>query len=445
MGLYPLMAVAPGAAPCFHEAMASARSLLHVCGTLLLLSLGACAVTIAGDGEGGSGGDPGPVDAGAPEDAGPPPPFLSWRIVAGGDNTCVQSPDGRVACWGDNEVGQLGLGDFIDRQEPAWIPGLSAITEVAAGDGSICARRADSTVWCAGMNYYGELGASTPKCLQLGYACSNVPVQAKVEGATSLGAGTHRYCAALAGGGLSCWGDGPVWDGAGYTILSTAGGLNHTCAQILPAPGEDPARDVMCWGDDTIGQHGDGPEVTYNPTTVAAAGSTPFQQIASGMDFNCGVDGAGDLYCWGQNQYGALGVGVSDTYDYPEYCLNNGGCATSPALVTALPEPVAHVAAHFGYVCAATVTGDVYCWGAASHQSPAGIAACGAGEDCVPLPQQITGVSGAVMVAVGYGHACALTAANEVYCWGLNTHGQLGRGPGGPAFDPTPVKVVLPP
>ncbi len=59
-------------------------------------------------------------------------------------------------------------------------------------------------------------------------------------------------------------------------------------------------------------------------------------------------------------------------------------------------------------------------------------------------PQLVSGVANATSIAVGYGHACALTAANEIYCWGLDTHGQLGHGAGA-SYETTPMLVQLPP
>ena len=36
-----------------------------------------------------------------------------------GGHACVRSPDGAVRCWGDNEHGQLGVGDTAPRLAPA--------------------------------------------------------------------------------------------------------------------------------------------------------------------------------------------------------------------------------------------------------------------------------------------------------------------------------------
>ena len=42
-------------------------------------------------------------------------------------------------------------------------------------------------------------------------------------------------------------------------------------------------------------------------------------------------------------------------------------------------------------------------------------------------------------IATGASHACAVTTSNQVYCWGLNTSGQLGDGTTTQRLTPAPV------
>jgi alpha-tubulin suppressor-like RCC1 family protein len=427
-------------------------------GIVALISLTSCGTTVQFGG-GGTSTEPAPDggtpteperDGGTPTepapDGGPPIfPGAGLRILAGGDNTCVVSAAGHVACWGSSETGQLGLGDFVDHRTPAWIPGLDGVVDLAIGDFSMCASRIDGSVLCWGMNYYGELGVNTNACPGLGYPCSTVPVATGVQGAGLLGAGVHRFCAVLSpDGGLECWGSGEAWAAPGYHALSAAGGDGHMCVRFAPGPGQDPTRNVVCAGDNSTGQLGAGAMFDKEPGPIANGVSGGFVELAAGLSFTCGVNAASELFCWGNNQFGALGVGVSDNSDFPESCPGNGACARNPVRVTGLP-PIAHVAAHFFQTCALTTAGDVYCWGAPSHTSPASASACwSASPECAPTPQLVPGVAQATSIGVGYGHACALTASGEISCWGLDTHGQLGRG-NGPSFEATPVAVQLPP
>ena len=48
-------------------------------------------------------------------------------IALGGLHTCALLDDATVACFGDNQFGQLGLDDLLDRNGARMIPGLANI------------------------------------------------------------------------------------------------------------------------------------------------------------------------------------------------------------------------------------------------------------------------------------------------------------------------------
>ncbi len=393
--------------------------------------------TSSSGGDGGSAaigstgaGSSTPVDAGSVS-----LPLGGPRLFAGADDACYLSASGHVACWGSNETGQLGLGDFTDRRTPTWIPALSDVVDLAVADFAICALKIDGSVWCAGMNFYGELSVDTPYCQNLGYECSATFVHASsVPLARALFPGDHGLLSLdAADDDFSTWGAGPGVDAPGNPVVSAAAGYFHTCLLLQPGAGDDPAKNVVCFGDEPAVQPGQG---------RVSAGGVPFTQLAAGDEFTCGVGADQKAYCWGDNLSGELGVGVSEDSDYPESCTN-AACAKKPTLVAGLP-PVAAIAAHFYEACALTTAGDVYCWGAPSHTSPASSDACyGVGPLCMPTPRQVLGVSEVTSIGVGYGHSCALGAQGDIHCWGLDTHGQLGRGQG-PSFEDAPVSVTLP-
>ena len=90
-------------------------------------------------------------------------------LDAGGFFSCAVLTDGRVKCWGDNSVGQLGLGDTQTRGDslaemgtnlPA-VPlgtGRTALT-VSAGFNFACAILDDHSVKCWGSGSSGVLGS----------------------------------------------------------------------------------------------------------------------------------------------------------------------------------------------------------------------------------------------------------------------------------------------
>ena len=97
-------------------------------------------------------------------------------IATAGYFACAVLSDGSVRCWGDNEYGTLGNGTTTDSASPVLVPSLTNIVAISAGIEHACALAADGTVWCWGLNTYGELGhlSTTDQCG--GAACSMIPV-----------------------------------------------------------------------------------------------------------------------------------------------------------------------------------------------------------------------------------------------------------------------------
>ncbi|WP_423923858.1 cell wall-binding repeat-containing protein [Candidatus Poriferisodalis sp.] len=88
-------------------------------------------------------------------------------VSAGSTSTCVVHRDGGVSCWGDNEVGQLGHGTRTSRTTPKRLIGISDAVEVGISLGSTpipahaCALRRNGRVSCWGDNSVSQLGDGT--------------------------------------------------------------------------------------------------------------------------------------------------------------------------------------------------------------------------------------------------------------------------------------------
>lgn len=276
-------------------------------------------------------------------------------LAAGAAHTCAVVAGG-VLCWGDNEKGQLGIGQLASRRAPSPVPGFgSGVTQVAAGDRHSCALRAGG-VWCWGFNGNGELGNGST-----GDSLVPVAVSGLASGVSFIDAGANHTCA-IHNGAAKCWGlntDGQLGLGtndgfratpqavntlgAGVTRISA--GISHTCAV------QDGA--AKCWGYDGYGALGNGivNDHQFSPDAVSGFDSGVVE-IAAGDDISCAVR-AGSAWCWGADYSGDLG---------------NGGNVRSLRLVPTLVIGLAGVAAGplaIGgtHVCAATTNGGLRCWG----------------------------------------------------------------------------------
>ena len=82
-------------------------------------------------------------------------------ITSGSDHVCAVLSGGAVACWGENQDGQLGDGTTTDSSTPVMVAGLTGATAIAAGDGHTCALLSDGRIACWGRNSSGQLGDGT--------------------------------------------------------------------------------------------------------------------------------------------------------------------------------------------------------------------------------------------------------------------------------------------
>jgi alpha-tubulin suppressor-like RCC1 family protein len=86
--------------------------------------------------------------------------------------------------------------------------------------------------------------------------------------------------------------------------------------------------------------------------------------------------------------------------------------------------------------CALLSDGTLRCWGDNENGQ--------LGNNDAPndagAPVNVMTLTGVVSVSAGEQHTCAALANDTVWCWGLNTDGQLGTGNNNPS--PVPVQVV---
>ncbi|MCS7054743.1 MAG: hypothetical protein NZM18_00985 [Thermoflexales bacterium] len=167
---------------------------------------------------------------------------------------------------------------------------------------------------------------------------------------------------------------------------------------------------------------------TEKGVTVGAAHlQSTVVALAAGADYNCAVMSGGQVYCWGSNQYGQLGIGVATSTAYP-----------TPRLVSSVNGVVA-IAAGWRHTCAATSSGQVYCWGL-NHDGQLGNSTHFGTYHPSPTPTLVANLNGVVALAAGHAHTCARTNTGQVYCWGWNRYAQLGNEM---IFNPSPTPTLV--
>ncbi len=345
--------------------------------------------------------------------ASPAAPAKAVGVTAGNIHTCAVTVSGGVMCWGWNRRAHLGDGTLVTRLFPVGVVGLSAgVSQVVAGGHHTCALLLSGGVKCWGANRFGQIGDDTVSRRRL------TPVG--VVGLTSaaeLGLGWAHTCAVTTSGGAKCWGynaDGRLGDdtttnrhrptdvvGLTSGVAQIDGARRHTCAVTT-------AGAAKCWGDNGLGQLGDG-TTSERHTPIGVVGlTTGVIQVAAGNLHTCALLATGKVKCWGNNTYGQLGDGTDTD-------------SLVPVDVHGLTGVIQVVAGN-AHSCALTMADEVKCWGSNDWGA---LGNGGYGNE--PTPVDVVGLTGGIAsIAVGFDSGCAVTLDGEIKCWGDNESGKLG-------------------
>lgn len=365
-----------------------------------------------------------------------------WRQVSvGGAHTCaIVKRDGDIYCWGSNADGQLRDPTLTqDIGEPGvWTAalGLSRWVQVSAGSAHTCAlSKQDGTskrrIQCWGRDVEGQLG-------------DGPGTGAGVAGRdwASVSAGGNHTCAVKTSGALYCWGsdwqaqlgdgggnvdrDVPTRVGTASNWASVDAGFNHTCARTTTGR-------LYCWGDNEFGALGIGAFGPPRSTPVQVQGGRiDWASVSSGNLTTCARRTNGRVFCWGVD---GVFVSISNPLGTPR---------NSPTAVDGSTSWTS-VEAGSGSGCGRQTSGRLYCWGrglgnGTSNQSLTPVQVSGNATDW----KQVTSGVG--------GHHCALRAmppgpagARHLFCWGADNHGQVGDGGAASPDVLAPVAVSDPP
>lgn len=212
----------------------------------------------------------------------------------------------------------------------------------------------------------------------------------------------------------------PIQDSVKKVVV----GPTHVCAIT-------PENKLYCWGNNVYGQLGNGNTVNQlQPVIVEVEAGKVLEDVVnvslgggSNYGFSCALTTKGNVYCWGNNSYGQLGIGNTENQSRPVRVEVEEGVAL---------ENVVNVVLGISNACALIANGNVYCWG---NNSFARLGS-GYGEN-KSRPVRVEVAEGVALENVvdiilsngaSYGSACALTTNGKVYCWGDNSSGQLGVG-----------------
>ncbi len=356
-------------------------------------------------------------------------------VAAGAQHSCVARENASALCWGSNTVGQLGDGSTLDSPIP--LDTKLDLRQVISAQDFSCGISTSDTMLCWGDNRSGQLGIGDSQN-------SNLPIPVLFNGfrrVQAMALGAQHACALLDTGDIECWGSNlqgqlgipaiqtiafepqPVTLPNNAKAISIAAGAEHSCALTFQ-------RQVYCWGNNSAGQLGlsTAQASLRQPTQIDSAIALNGQSLTAGQQHTCMHTQSGHVWCWGSNQQGQLGN---------RNASNNG--QFTPLQVEQVDQVVqlSQGSGINNHTCALLNNRTLRCWGSNPQgqlgngsQSNASATATlvRTRSDSSGMPS--TGLSPLLDVegaAAGASHGCAI-ANRRVLCWGSNATGQVSRG-----------------
>jgi len=231
-----------------------------------------------------------------------------WKTSSnGGYHTLAIKTNGTLWAWGLNVYGQLGKGDFSQRNSPVQVGNDSDWSQVSAGENHSTAIKEDGTLYTWGRNNSGDLGNGTTTNV-------NTPTQLGTETYLDVSAGDGFTAAIRSNGTVWVWGRNDLSQhGLGDTVqrsspvqtatsvsdaVQIAIGSNHTVFR------RDGQAGLQFAGNSQQLQSGGYAGCYANFTTIHS--SYTFDYVSSGNNHLAGLVG-NSLYMWGNNSSGQLG------------------------------------------------------------------------------------------------------------------------------------------
>ena len=168
--------------------------------------------------------------------------------------------------------------------------------------------------------------------------------------------------------------------------------------------------EIYAWGENYSGQLGIGNEEDQSRPVKVEGISNVEEIYTNGSSCVFAKTKTGELYAWGSNYSGELGIGNEESQ-------------SRPVKVTGISNIEEIYTNGDSSIFAKTKTGEIYAWGDNSN----GRLGIGNNEG-QNSPVKVTGVSNVEKIYTSYKNTLAKTKTGEIYAWGENDSGQLGIG-----------------
>jgi alpha-tubulin suppressor-like RCC1 family protein len=358
--------------------------------------------------------------------------IICMRSVTDGVvSTFAVDPTGAAYAWGGNTEGQLGIASVTPASSPTLVVGALTWRQLFAEDNNIGGLATNGNVYMWGANLNGQLGNSGNVAVSSPALVVGGLTFYRMFQATSQSNSPNFTAGLTQGGQLWFWGAGtsgnfgnnaatvnvssPVQVVGGLTFMDLAisglGSSPQAGCIALTTTGQ-----AYSWGRNDNGQLGQN-NVTMCSSPIAVVGGLTFAKIFA--DTNAaffGVTLTGQMYAWGVNGSGQLGV--NDVVPRSSPTLIVGGLTWRSVYI----DPAGSGSTIF----ALDTAGRAWAWGFNSGNGIFGNN--NSGSTNASSPVQVVGGLFFQKLAVIRGQSVfGLTTSGLLYAWGANANGQLGQ------------------
>jgi alpha-tubulin suppressor-like RCC1 family protein len=341
---------------------------------------------------------------------------------------------GELYGTGRNNSGDLGVGDTTQRTVFTQSGLSNNWVKVACGSYHSLAINSLGELYTYGENDNGQLGLgdTTDRNVPTKVGTSTDWIKVAGGGGTFYG---HSFAINLSGE-LYAWGYNyssqlglgdtttrnvptRVGEASDWNTIATGWGSgtgNRISAHTLAI---NSSGELYAWGYNVNGQLGLGDTTDRNvPTKVGTA--TDWITVACGQLHSLAINSSGELYAWGYNEYKQLGL--DDTTD-----------RNTP---TRVGEASNWIDISCTAQCSAAINslGELYMWGRNAYGE------LGLGDKVTRgIPTKVGSAANWVSIACGHGQSLAYNSLNQLYAWGSNGYGELGLNDKAERLSPTLV------
>jgi alpha-tubulin suppressor-like RCC1 family protein len=340
-----------------------------------------------------------------------PTKFQFLTVVILLTSVATAQTNNKLYSWGDNSTSQLGLGNDLNHSIPQLV-GNNFKCAAAGYDFSLFINQ-KGELFASGANGHGQCGDSD-------YRDHTIPQKiGKDTNWKFVTAGWNHALGINSKGELYGWGSNADFEaGVGvdtiYNVfvprkigndsnwISASGGSYFSLA--INSKGE-----LYSWGGYNDGTLGLG-NVFQNQNVPKRVGTdSNWVKVVTGRNFSIALNSKGQIFSFGNNRYGQLGLGNLINQNTPQRVGNDSNFTD--------------VAAGWYHVLAVKSNGELYSWG----RNKVGQLGIGNKIDQT-IPVRVGVNSNWKSVATGSAHSLAMTKNGKLFSFGDNSFGQLGVG-----------------